>query len=575
MRRRILLTILCLVAGPVGAEELKFKDRLVGKLAEQVPAILKGFDAETGRFGSGIWICQDQHDMYPLAVAYTTPGPANPYHKDASLLEVIMKAGDALIADADERGQWVFRKKDGSTWGKIWMPWTYSRWARTFGLIRDDMPPQRRKAWADALLLGFTGISNSQLRSIHNIPAHHAMGLYAAGQALDRPEWCHQAAEFMVKVAGHQSPAGYWAEGGGPVVLYNFVYVDALGTYHAMSGDERVLPALDKAAAYHRHFTYPSGQDVETIDQRNAFHDRVSPGNVGFTFSPTGRAFLKNQWARSGERGLSADLIASLLLYGQEGPADDVDSGAADGPFVLNEGGADRAATLRRGPWFVCLSAYTGPIVKSRWIQDRQSFASVFHDRVGLILGGGNTKLQPAWSSFTVGDASLLAHKPGDENPDFLPQGELYHVPTAAKLLVEPHFGLDLTYGQEVCRVRINPLDEQTLEYQIESTTNSSLPVAAHLTLIPRLGKPLETAGGQKLTLDDKPLTMTPDQLGGELTHAGFRITVPDSATLHWPTLPHNPYRKDGRATAAEGRLTIRVPLDQDHPRHKIVLHVP
>ena len=34
---------------------------------------------------------------------------------------------------------------------------------------------------------------------------------------------------------------------------------------------------------------------------------------------------------------------------------------------------------------------------------------------IGVFLGGGNTKLQPLWSTFTVGDVSLLKHKPGDE----------------------------------------------------------------------------------------------------------------------------------------------------------------
>ena len=89
---------------------------------------------------------------------------------------------------------------------------------------------------------------------MHNIPTHHAMGLYLAGKALDRPEWCERGAQFMMKVVGAQSEAGYWSEGGGPVVLYDFVYVDALGTYYAVSDDRRVLPALEKVAAFHQHF---------------------------------------------------------------------------------------------------------------------------------------------------------------------------------------------------------------------------------------------------------------------------------------------------------------------------------
>ena len=124
--------------------------------------------------------------MLPLAVVYATPGEGNSHYKDARLLDVIMKAGDALIDDMDEHGQWEFRKKDGSTWGKISMPWTYSRWIRTYGLIRDDMPAERRARWVQAFDRGFSHIEKTQLGHIHNIPAHHAMSLYIAGKELDR-----------------------------------------------------------------------------------------------------------------------------------------------------------------------------------------------------------------------------------------------------------------------------------------------------------------------------------------------------------------------------------------------------
>jgi len=564
-----------LIAGPADGAELEYKDRLLGVLAENVPGILKSFDAETGTFGSGIWICRDQHPMYPLAVAYATQGEGNRYYQDPELLAVIVKSGDPLIEKMDASGRWIFEKKDGSTWGMIWMPWTYSRWIRTFGLIQDDMPPDARKRWADALTLGFTGISKRCLGHVHNIPTHHAMGLYCAGKVLDRPAWCEQAAAFLgKKVVAAQSEGGYWSEGGGPVVAYDFVYVDALGTYYAMSGDRRVLPALEKAAVFHRHFTYPDGSNVETVDQRNPYHRGVASGNVGFTFSEAGRAYLQNQWSQRGLENLDADLIASLVLYGEEGPIEPAPASGETRVFVLTEGDVDRAATVRRGPWFVCLSAYTTPIAGSRWIQDRQNFLSIFHDRVGLILGGGNTKLQPGWSSFTVGDTSLLAHTPGDEKPDFQPKGELYHVPSAAKLVVEPEPGLDLTYGPETCRIRVHAKHERTLECTIEATAESDLPVAAHMTLIPHMGQPLETAAGEKVTIGSDPISLSPEQLGGSLSYAGYRLHVPASASLHWPALPHNPYRKDGRAGASEGRIEIRMPFGPKPRKHALRVEI-
>jgi hypothetical protein len=569
-----LATVFLFFVSPVAGADLAYKDVLLGRLVEQVPGILKSFDRETGTFGTGIWVCRDQHPMYPLAVAYTTKAENNRYFKAPDLLDVIVKAGDPLLQNMDERGQWVFAKKDGSTWGKIWMPWTYSRWIRTFGLIKDDMPSEDRKRWEEALILGYTGISKHCLGHVHNIPAHHAMGLYAAGKILDRPEWCEQAAEFLVKVSHHQREGGYWSEGIGPVVLYNFVYVDALGTYYAMSADERVFAALDKAAVFHRRFTYPGGQNVETVDQRNPYHDTIARGNVGFTFSPAGRAYLHNQWSRAGLENLDPDLIASLLRYGMEGPIADVPGTEEADVFVLSEDGAARAATVRKGPWFLCLSAYTAPVPTSRWTQDRQNLVSVYHDKVGLILGGGNTKLQPGWSNFTVGDTGLLAHTPGDTSPDFRPKGELYHVPSAAALALEPGPGLKLSYGPETCRIEVRVQDERTLECVLEATAESQLPVAAHLTLIPRMNQPLKTAAGQSVVVADEPITLSPEQIGVWVSHGGYRLYPPPTASLHWPVLPHNPYRKDGRAEPSEGRIEIRIPFDPGHGKYCVRLDV-
>lgn len=303
--RRIALTLtaLLLSAGPSTAAELTYRDELGRLLVAEAPQILGDFDPATGHFGQGIWIVTEQNDMFALAAAYSLDIPGNPYHKDAKLLDVIVKAGDALIADADARGQWVFRKKDGSTWGKIWMPWTYSRWVRAFALIRDDMP--------------------------------------------------------------------------------------------------------------------------------------------------------------------------------------------------------------------------------------------------------------------------------ADTQPDFSPKGEFYHVPSAATLLREPLPGLDLTYGPATCRLRVRIVDDRTLTCTFAAETDTTLPTAAHLTLLPHVGKPLVVGTSQTLTLGNEPIELSPTDLGGTLTHAGVKLDLPADASLHWPALPHNPYVRDGSPKSTEeGRIEIRLPLDEAPHQQKITLHV-
>ncbi|HEV2292431.1 MAG TPA: hypothetical protein VGR35_01165 [Tepidisphaeraceae bacterium] len=560
------------VAAPVvHAETWRFKEEFLPHLVKAVPTILSQQDKKTGRFGKGIWIVTDQHAMYPLATAWAMEHPENPHFHSQEVLEAVMAAGDALIEDADAKGQWEFRKKDGSTWGKIWMPWTYSRWVRAYTLIKDAMPNDRRERWEKALTLGYDGIAKHEMKTVHNIPTHHAMGLYIAGKALARTDWCEQASAFMKKAVAQQDPAGFWSENLGPVVQYDFVYVDALGTYYALSGDQTVLPALQKAATFHANFTYPDGSDVETIDERNGYHQRVTMPNVGFTFSPEGRGYIRQQYARRDEKTpLGADLVASYLLYGEEGDAVPAPGSRESHQFVL---GNNDAMVRRQGPWFACLSAYTAQVPRSRWIQDRQNFLSLYHDKAGVFLGGGNTKLQPLWSTFTVGDVSLLKHEPGDESPHFVPPKGIVHVPTSATLDPEAA-SLILDYDGTACAVQVDLSDPTSARITYVLATRQTQPVEAHVTLLPRMNTPWKTESGRSGMLGDEPITLAPGEAGKWIEHHGVRVSLPPQASITWPVLPHNPYRKDGRAGASEGRIVITLPFSPDLLKHELTITV-
>jgi hypothetical protein len=539
-------------------------------LISAVPGILKS-QKPNGEFGSEPWICRDQNRLLPLAVAWDLED--SPCHRDPELLDAIVRGGDALIAAADEEGRWINRKKDNSTWGQHHMPWTYSRWIRAYGICRQDFPEAARNRWDDALTLGFGEISRIRIRHVHNQPAHFAMALYCAGQVLGRDDWKQQAFDFMETVVDAQSPHGWWAEHEGPVVNYNFVYMEALGAYYAMSSDDRVLPALDRAARYHANFTYPDGSPVETVDGRNPYHGGLKLGNPGFSHTAIGRGYLRRQHQAFLERGnpFDADYAANMLLHGGSGPVEELET---EGDRRLYRMG-DEAVVLRRKPWFVCASALTVPPPQTRWGQDRQNFISVYHDAVGLILGGGNTKLQPLWSTFTVGDTSLLKHTPGDEDPDFSPREGLCHVPDAAAYQAdEDGVRLKLTYGPETCTVTVTPTDAARLQIILGAACKTPGPVKAHLTFVPRPEEPVTSEAGLETRLDDAPFDLPRRDLGDWIEHAGWRLSVPNGARLVWPAFPHNPYRKAGEATLAEARLVLAVPLDVDAPRVELKLHI-
>ncbi len=458
------------------------EEQLLSHLGNAVPGILES-QSPNGEFGTAPWISTDQNVLLALAAAYTLP--ASRHYGDDSLLDAIGRGGVALAEAQDDSGMWEFRKKDGSEWGPIRMPWSYSRWMRAY---------------------------------------HH----------------------------------------GGPVVAYNFVYVDALGVYLTLTGDEAVRPALERAARYHAEFTYPDGSAVETVDGRNPYAAGVRLGNSGFTKTAAGRGFLQRQHRLFLEGGgtFDADYAALQLLYG-EGGTTSVPAGERQSHDYRM---GDMARTVRRRPWFVCLSAIATEIPVGRFGQDRQNFLSLYHDRVGLILGGGNTKLQPLWSSFTVGDTSLLRHQSGDEDPDFSARAGLLHVPDAATLGEDEETpSVTLRYGATVCQIRVNHRGEDEVELELSQDGDAS-DVEAHVTLLAQLDQSLRADDGTEWILGEKDVVVEGSD-GGWIEQGGWHLSLPAGSRCTWPVLSHDPYRKDGQATLDKARIVVTVPLPDDLPR--------
>jgi hypothetical protein len=456
------------------------------------------------------------------------------------------------------------------------MPWTWSRWIRAYGIIKDAMPADRRARWDKAMVMGVEGMIRDDLsKPIQNIPATDAAAIYHAGQIFGRDDWKKAGADYLHRTAEAQDPGGFWSEHVGPVINYNIVYVDALGFYYAKSHDASVLPALQRAAGYHAHFTYPDGRMVETVDERNAYELNRGIGGVGFTFSPEGRGFIQQQWdlMTSEKQPMNVDSAASVVAYGEDGPEIPTPRSKASDRFIL---GHNDAMTARQGPWFACISAYTAELSGSRWIQDRQNFLSLYHDKVGtLIFGGGNTKLQPLWSTFTAGDTSLLSHKPGDENPSFAEPAGLLHVPTKAVLDPE-HLAVALTYGNALCRaiLDIHDPNRAIITYALESS--SDLPIEGHATFLPdeHLKKSWRTASGKTGSLKE-PFHFTSEEAGGSFEHNGWRVLLPSGSSIVWPVKMHNQYAKAGESELFQARIVVILPLGKEPASHQVVVEIP
>lgn len=574
------------------------RDKLRQLFLEALEARAEGLLASGhpgGRFGTEPWIVRDQDVILPLAILYTH-GPDH-RRRNPDLLKTIAAAGCYLRERQDEKGMYLFNKKDGSEWGMIYMPWSYLRWIITYDLLADDLPEDARRVWEEGLRLGYAGIADSELTSasniypgplpgetppvdgevipwIHNIPCHHAAGLYLAGRRFGRPDWMEQARVYQHKVVEAQSPHGWWTEHSGPVVLYNRVYLEALAIYYRFSGDPVVGRALERGNTYHLHYTYPDGSSIETVDERNPYppieYEKSEDGRVfwrprlmfphpGLYASAEGCALLERLIAEHRSRG-AVDLENAEYLHLCL-PAEDLPGGVGSGParrFAMD----DQALVSREGPWTLSLSAYCATRTPNRFIQDRQNLISIHHERSGIILGGGNTKMQPLWSTMTVGDTSLVSPEGTTRETNLAPETALDYVPESASIAEAEGNAWRLTVGTggALLELTLRILSDDTL--QLVSRLKRAAPdgrlVAHHLTFIRYPESPARFSDGSVAELDDGPWIKT--GMTG-LSHHDWTLALPPAARVTWPALPHNPYTGDGHAGHHEGRMVVTLPF--------------
>ncbi len=557
--------------------ELKFKDRALTCMARGVAAARRRFDPATGRFleKDGGWAVTNQNVIYPLAVlcAADSAGKAG----GASALRMAARGGDALADWQNPDGSWEFIKVDGSRWGPFHMPWPLYYWLEAWALLGPKLGAARRRRWELTLRRGYAGVLALYRKGfhVHNIPAWHAMGLVRAGQLFGVSKWVRAGTGFMRQVVREMHPDGYWPEGGGPTTLYNGLYVHALGLYHAFTGDRGVLPALARATAFHRLFTYPGGQPVETVDGRVQYHAHGALwGLPGFCLFPEGRGLAGMLLAGAlggGGQGRLDPLLASAWQFAPEGPAGEPPQKRK--AFVeVHPGGSrgGRALVRRLGPWYVCLSGYLTPkkeragVAFNRWIMDRQQHVSVWHDRLGLVVGGGNSRGQPERSTFAVWAG-----------------GACRHVAGAAR--VSPGGGrsadaIELDYGKVRCRLAVRALDARRLELRFSARGARGAEVIAGLLLRPPAGTKLTTSRVKKPEALDPRRELgrswPADGRGGWLKAGALAVRVPAGAILRWPQYPFNPYAIDGAAPKEQAAAHLRVKLTPGGAAVRFVIEV-
>jgi hypothetical protein len=487
------------------------------------------------------------------AVLYTKRHPDNSHYHDAKMLALALRIGD-LLATEDEKG--TFEPRLDSDWD-VYM------WLEAYRLLEGDLGTSRKERWKRQILrnvallvddakerVDFPWFNSPYIGTSPNHYAQWASLLYLSGRVFGNKDWENLGAQILHRFASvEQTPDGYWGEHSraGPTTGYDHITMTQVALYYEYSKDPAALRALRRSTDFHKNFTYLDGKPVEVINDRNRYWDVDTWGQFGFSNFPDGRRYSEFLTGFFQGDSLHMDWLGRLsqdALYYHEGPTQPIPQDQSRYAYQMNI----PAGIRKSGPWEVCLSGIINTqAVANQYYLDRQSSMSVFHQKLGLIITGANSKRQPELATF-----SEKLHD------------SVYTLPLSSRLQMSDHRDrLSLAYNTFFTDLYVPAPSENEITFRFaisgKGPAAESSQLALQLSL--KAGEELETGGGKKVVLGKERVELSPDAIGGWIRHHGWTLKVDPGARLVWPVYPYNPYA-DGPETGLEHAVgALSVPL--------------
>jgi hypothetical protein len=529
-------------------------------VAELPQHYFKLMDAELATLSAGgTQLKSNPGAMLAAAVLYTKRHPANPSFGNKERLDVALKLGDLLAAQSE--ADTSANKQD--------YEWEIHFWLDTFRLLENQLGDERRARWQReiekitrwfaaevAFRIDFPRYQGPYIRTSTNHYALFASTVYLAGRTLRNKEWEDLGTQAMHRLAAEEQTAdGYWAEftDNGPATGYNYITMCCVALYYEHSRDPLALTALRRATNFHKHFTWPDGTPVETINGRNRRWGVSAWGQFGFSHWPDGRGyaeFLANHFTPGQISSRDLGRLAQSALYFHEGQTETIPQALPQYAYRLKV----PAGIRKSGPWLFCLSGLIDAPIDSQFTLDRQGHLSIYHERIGLIITGAGSKHQPELATFL--------ERTNDR---------VRTIPLSSRLrMSDDRDRLGLAYSTFFAELEMaQPADRRCpFRFVITETGRGRLgDVQLNLQLCLKAGEALETAT-TKTALDENRVELSPRQVGGVIRHRGWTLRVPESARLTWPIYPFNPYanRPETDLDYAIGLLSVPVTVKPPSP---------
>ncbi len=434
-------------------------------------------------------------------------------------------------------------------------------WLESYRLLEKDLTPERRARWRKelerniaelaaecAVRQDFPWYNSPYIRTSPNHFSLWASTVYLAGRMFGNREWESLAGKILHRFAAEEQTAdGYWGEHSrdGPTPGYDYLTLTAVALYYEHSRDPAALAALRRSTDFHKYYTFPDGTPVDVINDRNRRWAPSPWGHFGFSHFPDGRryaAFLTS-FLREDPGLETLGRLAQNALYFHDGPAEPIPQ---DRPAYAHRMSVP-AGVRKTGPWVAALSGIISTqAADSQFYLDRQGNLSVFHEKLGLIVTGANSKRQPELATFR--------ERLG---------GQVYHLPLSSRLVMDAaRDRLSVAFRSFFADLYVEPPAEKRFAWRVSITGKGRAPEEAWLTMQVCLkpGETLESANG-RWTIGAEPVRLGPEEIGGRLRHHGWTLELDPAARLEWPVYPFNPYANGPETSLAAAVAAVSVPL--------------
>ncbi len=545
-------------------------DSRVTEMVRFVDWLREEFNPETGRIEADFWSPRYQYPMSALAWLYANEHPDNPYCGDEGILEMCCATIRHQVDQQNEFGQF-----DGGDGNFGYVEWPAYYLIRVVEILGDKMDAAVRDLVEDSVAKYLGGVlSRPFVHTSFNHEAWRSLDAVAAGECFGRDDWCDAGLYLARQLTEVQKPAGYWEEGPhhGPSATYNYVMLGPLWMIQCRTGDAKIASAVDRLRDFMLRFVFPDGTTPGCFDGRQS--TGFARGAPGFTATalgrrlnslagevgtkldrddPLGAHYSNSNWNAHSRVANAPDRIEFALDEAGEAPLPQESDGYVDvvggsDPF---DGGAFRASG-----WMAAVSGYLSDVSKqaeSVYRLERQSRIDIWHERAGLIVGGGSNG---SASKVPLCNVHMVTGFASGAPVDFGLVGEAWkgnrqghYFPRAAASTVTEGLGrLDLHFGHGSVALLVRPTGPSTC--QVSYAIQSMLVEKAYVQL------PLIVMDGGSVSVDgsvvgaaeegaDAVEVTGPVEIASPLTEAVVTVTAPEGleCRLRPPVEPLRSYR--------------------------------